>query len=155
MARLTPVGIFTKWILVPLLVAGFGYGVLGPRFGGKVAEKIKSTGVPLPAISNEKTGTKTETSPPAAKFPPPEVSVSARKVGSRPVAMPGEAPKMSSTDGEEEPKPKRRRRKRRKSKTEETKSSEGKSERKSSGEKKDAPPEVPSDPPPVIPGDGG
>ena len=31
--KLKPAGLLVKWLIIPILVAAFGYYVIGPRFG--------------------------------------------------------------------------------------------------------------------------
>ncbi len=39
--RLTPLGVFLKWILIPGALAAVGYFVLGPRIGKGIFERVK------------------------------------------------------------------------------------------------------------------
>lgn len=37
--RLSPVGLFTKWVVVPLALAAVGYFIIGPSFGGSASKE--------------------------------------------------------------------------------------------------------------------
>ena len=41
--RLTPLGLFVKWVLIPLLIACLGYFLLGPSIGSRMAHPLEST----------------------------------------------------------------------------------------------------------------
>ena len=80
---------FVKWFLIPVALLALGYFVVGPRFGGKVAEKVEAQ---LPVEQKEpevKSGPPPSSSPsePPRKgraFAPPEVETSVEGQRDRP-----------------------------------------------------------------------
>ncbi|MEZ0326413.1 MAG: hypothetical protein ACAH95_10945 [Fimbriimonas sp.] len=40
--RLTPLGVFIKWVLIPVALAAIGYFVIGPNIGKGVFERLKA-----------------------------------------------------------------------------------------------------------------
>ena len=49
--RLTPLGKFVKWVLIPLILAGIGYQFVGPNIG-KFKLNTTAGGTSAPAESN-------------------------------------------------------------------------------------------------------
>lgn len=45
--RLTPLGMFVKWVLIPLLVAAIGYLVVAPRLGARSVQPVRRL-LPIP-----------------------------------------------------------------------------------------------------------
>lgn len=89
--RLTPLGVFLKWVLVPVSLGAIGYFLVGPRVDGKMAKEFKDK-------MNQVTGNKPASTPeegepseeepeeeqPSSKYAPPEVDVTVTALSSRP-----------------------------------------------------------------------
>lgn len=86
--RLTPLGVFLKWIAVPVSLGAIGYFLVGPRVDTDVAKKIQKkvgevTGQkptdPDPGSEEDKPEEQ-----PSSKFAAPEVDVTVTALNSRP-----------------------------------------------------------------------
>lgn len=86
--RLTPLGVFVKWILVPLVVGFLGFRFAGPRIGNGLFGRIKEhlppqiANIPVPdeagqgeAATNGETAAAAKTTPRRTSEPSVEVSV--------------------------------------------------------------------------------
>lgn len=107
--RLTPLGVFLKWIVVPASLGAIGYFLVGPRVDTDVAKKIQKkvgevTGQ-KPTTADPEPSDEPEEQP-TSKFAPPEVDVTVTALNTRPTTT------------------KKKRRKRRKPPTESTAPSE-------------------------------
>ena len=89
--RLTPLGVFLKWVLVPVSLGAIGYFLVGPRVDGKVAKEFKDKmnqvtgGKPAEApAEGESSEEEPEEEQPSSKFAPPEVDVTVTALNTRP-----------------------------------------------------------------------
>lgn len=90
-SRLSPLGIFVKWLLVPASLAALGYFIIGPRVGDQVLspdakKKIQEvTGQPRPAPAGELNISNDEVLPdedkPAKNYTAPDVEVTVNPIG--------------------------------------------------------------------------
>lgn len=71
--RLSPLGIVTKWLLVPGILAVVGYFIIGPRIGDKVLPGGLKKQLEPVATTGTQTASVTE---PVKTFTAPEVDVS-------------------------------------------------------------------------------
>jgi hypothetical protein len=46
--RLTPFGLFLKWVVAPILLAVVGYLIIGPSIGKDIFERLKVPGMETP-----------------------------------------------------------------------------------------------------------
>lgn len=88
--RLTPLGVFLKWIVVPASLGAIGYFLVGPRVDSDVAKKIQKkvgevTGQ-KPATTDPESGSGEGASDeqPSSKFAAPEVDVTVTALNTRP-----------------------------------------------------------------------
>ncbi|RYG39096.1 hypothetical protein EON81_01940 [bacterium] len=120
MARLTALGLVTKWVVVPAVLAATGYYLIGPKVGGDIVKRARTVLGGVAKAPPKATASKTiaeEITPNGSGNagasldgpPPPEVKVTVRPLGEA---------RMSSADPE--PKPRRRRRRRKKPATSES-----------------------------------
>lgn len=86
--RLTPLGVFLKWVVVPVSLGAVGYFLIGPRVDSKVAKEItdKVSEVTGNAMGDgdPAEGEAAPEESPSSKFAPPEVDVTVTALNSRP-----------------------------------------------------------------------
>lgn len=88
--RLTPLGVFLKWVVVPVSLGAAGYFLVGPRVDGKMAKEITDkmnevTGnVPTTDESGEPPEGAEPDEQPTSRFTPPEVDVTVTALNTRP-----------------------------------------------------------------------
>lgn len=88
--RLTPLGVFLKWIVVPASLGAIGYFLVGPRVDSDVAKKLQKK---VGEVTGQKSSTddpessSEEDKPeeqPTSKYAAPEVDVTVTALNSRP-----------------------------------------------------------------------
>ena len=73
--KLTPIGVLTKWVVVPVAVGLVGYYVIGPRIGGSVSKKAGASSDAGPVNVDPPSPAGTPVKKPVDEGPSVEVSV--------------------------------------------------------------------------------
>lgn len=85
--RLTPLGVFLKWVVVPISLGAVGYFLVGPRVDSKVAkeitDKVNEVTGNVPKTDEPEEGEESDEQP-TSKFAPPEVDVTVTALNTRP-----------------------------------------------------------------------